>query len=117
MSSSLEASLHTAIIRAAKLHDYGKTDLRYQVWLRNGDIMAARFSPKPIAKSGNDNLLPQKGAGLPEDFRHELLSFLFAEKSPEAQGEMRDLILHLVSAHHGHCRPFAPVIPDSGADC
>jgi CRISPR-associated endonuclease/helicase Cas3 len=117
MASPLDKFLHATIVRAAKLHDYGKTDLRYQAWLRNGDHMAARYSPEPIAKSGRDVLISQKDVGLPEGFRHEMLSFLFAEKSPEAEGEMRDLILHLVSAHHGSCRPFAPVIPDAGADC
>ena len=79
--------------------------------------MAARFSREPIAKSGNDVLMAQKDAGLPEGFRHELVSLLIAEKSPEAEGEMRDLILHLVAAHHGRCRPFAPVISDEHAEC
>jgi CRISPR-associated endonuclease/helicase Cas3 len=117
IASGLEPRLTDAVIRSARLHDWGKVDVRYQAWLRNGDHMAARYSKEPIAKSGKDNLLAQKDAGLPDDFRHELLSFLFAEKSAEAQGKMRDLILHLIAAHHGYCRPFAPVIPDPHADC
>jgi CRISPR-associated endonuclease/helicase Cas3 len=112
-----DKDLRDALVRSARLHDCGKADIRFQAWLRGGDQMAARYSPKAIAKSGNDVLLAQKEVGLPEGFRHELLSLLFAEKSPEAEGEMRDLILHLVAAHHGRCRPFAPVIPDTQAKC
>lgn len=117
MASSLDNDLQDALRKSAKLHDYGKVDVRFQTWLRNGDHMAARYALKPIAKSGRDVLLKQQDAGLPEGFRHELLSLMFAEKSPEASGEMRDLILHLVATHHGHCRPFAPVVLDIGAEC
>lgn len=118
MASGLEARLKGAIVRGARLHDYGKVDLRFQAWLRGGDHMAAaRYSRMPIAKSGNDVLLKQELVRLPKHFRHELLSLLFAEKSADAEGAMRDLILHLVAAHHGGCRPFAPVIPDPEAEC
>jgi CRISPR-associated endonuclease/helicase Cas3 len=115
MASGLDEDHHEALRQSARLHDYGKVDVRYQAWLRGGDRMAARFAPKPIAKSGNYPLQKQKSAGLPEGFRHELLSLMFAEKSPKTpkmQGPMRDLMLHLVAAHHGCCRPFAPVVLD-----
>jgi CRISPR-associated endonuclease/helicase Cas3 len=79
--------------------------------------MAARYAPKPVAKSGDVPLGRQGAVGLPEGFRHELLSLLFAEKSADAGGEARDLILHLIASHHGRCRPFAPVILDDAAEC
>jgi CRISPR-associated endonuclease/helicase Cas3 len=46
-----------------------------------------------------------------------MLSLMFAEKAPEIAGEMRDLTLHLIAAHHGWCRPFAPVVLDEFAEC
>jgi len=116
MACGLEGHLRDTLRHSARFHDYGKVDVRFQAWLRGGDHMAARFTPKPIAKSGNDALQKQKTAGLPEGFRHELLSLMFAEKSPEMHGPMRDLMLHLVAAHHGCCRPFAPVVLDEAPE-
>jgi CRISPR-associated endonuclease/helicase Cas3 len=102
---------------AAKFHDYGKVDARYQAWLLGGDLMAARYTPKPVAKSGSDPVGKQDALGLPKGFRHELLSLMFAEKSGDVDGEARDLMLHLIASHHGRCRPFPPVIPDENAEC
>ena len=117
----IAAGLHKTLIQplkaAAKFHDSGKIDVRYQAWLLGGDLMAARYAPKPIAKSGNDLVGKQETVGLPKGFRHELLSLMFAERSADFQGEARDLVLHLVASHHGRCRPFAPVILDEKADC
>jgi CRISPR-associated endonuclease/helicase Cas3 len=113
----LQPVLKRAVKAAAQSHDYGKADLRYQAWLPNGDIMAARYAPKPIAKSGKAILRKQTECGLPEDFRHELLSFVFAANSTELDPETRDLVLHLIASHHGRCRPFAPAAPDQNAEC
>jgi CRISPR-associated endonuclease/helicase Cas3 len=106
----------TALQAAAKFHDYGKVDVRYQAWLLGGDRMAGQYAPKPIAKSGLEPMRSQQTVALPRGFRHELLSLMFAEKAVEANGGMRDLVLHLVASHHGRCRPFAPVVPDEHAE-
>jgi len=113
----LEPPLKHAVKAAARYHDYGKADLRYQAWLRNGDIMAAQYASRPIAKSGKAILRKQTECGLPQDFRHELLSFLFAANSTELDPGTRDLVLHLTASHHGRCRPFAPLAPDEDPEC
>ncbi|MGA8599115.1 MAG: type I-U CRISPR-associated helicase/endonuclease Cas3 [Bryobacteraceae bacterium] len=117
MTAALRADLRPSLRLAAKFHDYGKADVRFQAWLLGGDLMAARYLPKPIAKSGNYRVGKQESVGLPNGFRHELLSLLFAEKSDEIKDDTRDLILHLIASHHGRCRPFAPVILDKDAEC
>jgi CRISPR-associated endonuclease/helicase Cas3 len=53
-----------------------------------------------------------KRSGLPDGFRHELISLLLARQEPELAE--RDLLLHLIASHHGRCRPFAPVVEDIG---
>jgi CRISPR-associated endonuclease/helicase Cas3 len=117
MASELDPRLKEALMAAAKFHDYGKVDVRYQAWLFGGDLMAPLYAPKPVAKSGIDRLHKQEAVGLPKGFRHELLSLLFAERSEGLEAQARDLALHLVASHHGRCRPFAPVTLDENANC
>ncbi len=114
---TVEPTLLSALKTAARFHDYGKADLRYQAWLRGGDSLAAFYAPRLIAKSGRALTRRQQECGLPEDFRHELVSLVFAAKSNELKQDMRELTLHLIASHHGRCRPFAPVVPDDGAEC
>ncbi len=113
----LAAGLKQAIVTAAGYHDFGKADLRFQAWLRNGDTLAARFAPKPLAKSARSTLRTQASCGLPENFRHELVSLLFAAKDDSLDPGTRDLVLHLIACHHGRCRPFAPVVIDEAVGC
>ena len=112
--------IRRALVWAARWHDYGKVDERFQAWLHNGDLREARLAPRPLAKS---NGLPQgRGqrerarirSGYPRGGRHELVSVRLAERlldrlEPAVDA---DLILHLIASHHGHARPFAPVIDD-----
>lgn len=107
----------SALKDAARFHDYGKADLRYQAWLFGGDSIAARYAPEPIAKSGKSLIRKQESVGLPKGFRHELLSIQLAGKSSDLNSEERDLVLHLIASHHGRCRPFAAVIFDGQAEC
>lgn len=83
-----------ALVLAARLHDDGKAAQRWQT------AMNAPSNGKIYAKTeggGNHRLL--------EGYRHEFGSLLKAEREslPEAT---RDLILHLIAAHHGNARPL-----------
>jgi CRISPR-associated endonuclease/helicase Cas3 len=116
----LPASLHCAFALAALWHDAGKLDPRFQVLLRQGDEVAAVTAPEPIAKSATVPTSParrraiREASGLPEGFRHEMLSLELARRFAElpADDVLADLVLHLVASHHGHGRPFAPVAVD-----
>lgn len=98
----LPTELQHALILAAELHDLGKMRVAWQRSIGN---------PKPNdwhAKSGKG----WKPVGL-TSYRHEFGSLLDALSLPALQQwqgspELRDLVLHLVAAHHGRARPHFP---------
>lgn len=112
-----------ALTSAAAIHDWGKTDERFQAMLLNGTRALACAQPRLLAKSEK---LPETAAAykaardraeLPQGFRHELLSVQMAETAATAghlpsDALQRALSLHLIASHHGHARPFAPWVPD-----
>jgi CRISPR-associated endonuclease/helicase Cas3 len=107
---------------AADLHDRGKADSRFQAMLASITPYEAMERPVLLAKSGSRRLtgeernLIAERAQYPGGFRHEMLStqivqHRYAELVNDAMID-RELLLHLVAAHHGHARPFAPVTTD-----
>ena len=84
-----------AIFIAARLHDDGKAATRWQ-----NAMNAPNDDGRPYAKTtggGNWRLL--------EGYRHEFGSLLRAERT-DLPDCTRDLILHLIAAHHGNARPL-----------
>jgi CRISPR-associated endonuclease/helicase Cas3 len=99
---------------AARLHDHGKRDRRFQAMLR-GVSRLSRFDAGPtLAKSGRRGVRGEgKRAGLPELWRHEVHSVLAAGDDPFVAGLEegdRELLLWLIATHHGGGRSFFPFI-------
>ena len=103
----LPEDIAQAIVLAARLHDEGKKAARWQ------NAFHTPTNDRPYAKTGSKR---------PPDFdilggyRHEFGSLLRAEKN-NALGalpdDLKDLVLHLIAAHHGRARP---VIETEGCD-
>ncbi len=115
---ALSEELTSVLTTAARMHDLGKAEPRFQIYLRGGDRLAARLGPV-LAKSERF-LHPKRAAalaGLPPGIRHESWSVATAARLLEGETEpFRDLVLWLIGTHHGRGRPFFPPIVDPGAE-
>lgn len=108
------------VVLAARLHDVGKADPRFQRMLLGGSEVRAALLTEPLAKSSVPvadaaaRRIAQERAGYPAGYRHELLSVSLVEADRLLLADAADpeLVLHLVGSHHGWCRPFAPAMVD-----
>lgn len=102
-----------SVVVAARYHDAGKLDPRFQAWLNGGSPADAE---RPLAKSATGPSSPdwraaQIAAGWPARKRHENLSaLLLCKVFGGSGGDMASagpgLAIHLVATHHGQNRPF-----------
>lgn len=120
LTSESLTRLREAIALAAYWHDAGKLDPRFQLLLWQGNEVSAANAEQPIAKSTRIPISPErrkmirKVCGLPDGFRHEMLSAIITERFAPLPDDrdLRELVLHLVASHHGHARPWAPLCDD-----
>ncbi len=98
----LDDELTGVLALAARLHDEGKRAARWQ---------RAFHAPKDGVYAKTEGPIDYR---LLDGYRHELGSLLRVEndeRTQELSDEHRDLVLHLIAAHHGFARP---VIGTSG---
>jgi CRISPR-associated endonuclease/helicase Cas3 len=92
--------IQDAVELAGRFHDLGK---RRELWQRSiGNPTPAEW----FAKSGSG----WKAADI-TSYRHELGSLLDVRAEPDFErlsDDMKDLVLHLIAAHHGRARPHFP---------
>ncbi|MYB33514.1 MAG: type I-U CRISPR-associated helicase/endonuclease Cas3 [Acidobacteria bacterium] len=95
---------------AAWLHDAGKADPRFQVFLSGGGNPwnVPDAADQVLAKSGRPTAPGAwSRSGLPDRWRHEALSVQMARAHPEfASANDPALVLWLIGTHHGRGRPF-----------
>lgn len=103
----LPTALQKAVVLAAEMHDVGK---RREIWQRSiGNPRPTDWYAKPGKPIGEKRWRPRRIS----EYRHEfgsLLDFLdegqpHCEKLERFDTETRDLIIHLIAAHHGRARP------------
>lgn len=93
---------------AARWHDAGKADPRFQAWLAGG-VWDGQVLLAKSGQSWSQIMSARNASGYPLGARHEFLSAaLFSESSVSATGDDLDLVLHLIEAHHGWARPSYP---------
>jgi CRISPR-associated endonuclease/helicase Cas3 len=99
-----EPDLARCLTLAAHLHDLGKNRAQWQRNLGNFDYDPAK-SETILAKASSDS----RPRNVTEHYRHEFGSLLDVASDPAFANltELeREIVLHLIAAHHGRARPY-----------
>ena len=101
-----EPDLRRCVILAARLHDRGKNR---GPWQRNlGNLAYDSSKPETILAKAAPGM---RGRNVAEQYRHEFGSLNDADGEAEfadLDDAERDIVLHIVAAHHGRARPHFP---------
>lgn len=114
-SLGVQADLSEALDWAARLHDLGKLDPRFQMMLDPAGKAAGRGPlAKGLRRNRTTSLADYKKrlemSGYPRGARHEFASMLLAAQfSSWPNDVVREIALYLIGTHHGHGRAMAPV--------
>jgi len=117
----LPPEVAAAVEAAARWHDLGKLELRFQAMLCGGDRFDAMIVDEPLGKSGtdpNDRVAWRRSrirSGLPAGARHEAWSSAIVQTylaDATTNSVDPELVIHLVASHHGHARPWLPPVYD-----
>ena len=121
----LSPPLIELVAQAGDFHDVGKSDERFQRWLKpDASVFDTARGYTPVAKSNMSRSRWQTAraeAGWPRGGRHEELSARLVKKWLETShhgfdNSEQDLLVHLVVSHHGNGRPLVVPVADGTGD-
>jgi CRISPR-associated endonuclease/helicase Cas3 len=104
-----------AVQLAARLHDLGKADARFQLMLTLSGAKGRELLGKGRRGSQRNELRWRQESGYPKGARHEFASLALAKQYAEwPNEEIRELALYLIATHHGYGRALAPAWDEKG---
>ncbi|MCQ3811815.1 MAG: type I-U CRISPR-associated helicase/endonuclease Cas3 [Acidimicrobiia bacterium] len=100
---------------AARIHDVGKADTRFQSWLDPDQVHSSALAKSEIPRSRWEHSRASSewpSGGRHEELSRRLASAWLAQGSHNFHEDEQNLLLHLVVAHHGHGRPLVRPVED-----
>lgn len=104
-ATAVRSSLAESMREAARWHDLGKVDPRFQSNLMGIPLSRVFMQPHYLAKS--DGYGRSRCNSLPSGFRHEFLSASLLNLCDLGKQCDVDLVRYLIQSHHGYARPLA----------
>jgi CRISPR-associated endonuclease/helicase Cas3 len=99
---------------ALEFHDEGKRDPREQAYFY-GDTPNGKVLAKSGPRTRRADRKALRYSGWPKHGRHEVVGMTMLQHATDQWQDRAhdpDLVLYLISTHHGYCRPFAPLVID-----
>ena len=91
------------VVFAARHHDDGKSDSRFQSML--GGLKSEKSLAKSEVRTRQETKIARQRSGLPQGWRHEQMSVaLVVNERAQGKLECSDLALRIIGCSHGHGR-------------